>query len=62
MQMAVDGPTKGEAAEGAGMLVQDIDRDRLCRVKPPLGRPGGGVVGVWYWTTVTELDHGRAVD
>ena len=60
--MAIDGPTMGETAEGAGMLIQDVDRGRLCPVKPPLGRPGGGVAGVWYWKTVTELDRGKAAD
>ena len=60
--MTINGPTMGETVEGAGMLIQDVNRGRLCPVKLPLGRPGGGVIGVWYWKMVTELDRGKAAD
>ena len=51
-----DGPTMGAVAGRVGRPIQDVDRGRLCTVKPLLGWPGGGVAGVWYWKTVTEVE------
>ena len=35
-----DGPTTGAVAGWAGRPIQDVDRGKLCTVKPPLGSQG----------------------